>query len=494
MENMRAEEKRTVKQVSANANATQPRSMVLIAMLILATFLNLSLKTTDIMNSIKQESWLTAITNSSIHDVMKSEPKQSPNPYTAASLAANPFLGWAPPLVNSNDTNFSWRSCFYNAKEIPHYENPKTAEGLGLPGCYESPSELGNVPTVNSSWIPDVTMLHTMMTYGKDIKGNPFPPILSKELCEEINDEGSGNVTDENKQCFRESMIQSTAPLYSSGENITINPSNHAGVPGDNVTVSVRPPKVLCLIYTMEVRHATRVRAIRETWAGGCDGFLAFSTVSDPRIPAMHVKHSGKEEYKNMWQKVRSIWKFVGQHYLEQFDWFYIGGDDLFVLPQNLKNYLASLLSKDGSDPKQKGLHHKTGKVYFNTGGGGYALSQAALRKLVTKLDDSMCSPSVTSSAEDTLIAKCLSHLGITVTDTRDNKGRERFHFWSPRTQFQLYKLFPKGKKGWFPNMMKDWGVHEGPQCCAPDSISFHYVKQPAMVRHFHAMIYACKD
>ena len=252
----------------------------------------------------------------------------------------------------------------------------------------------------------------------------------------------------------------------------------------------------------MEVRHATRVRAIRETWAGGCDGFLAFSTVSDPRIPAMQVKHSDKEEYKNMWQKVRSIWKFVGQHYLEQFDWFYIGGDDLLVLPQNLKNYLASLLYKDGSDPKQKGyyvgLHHKSwggAKFYFNTGGGGYALSQAALRKLLTKLDDRMCSPTIKSAAEDTLIAKCLTRLGIGLTDTRDNEGRERFHFWSPKKHFHWSKHSTDNQKAWYgKGAMVEWGMHEGPQCCAPDSISFHYVKQPAMVRHFHALLYACKD
>eukprot|EP00585_Thalassiosira_rotula_P024771 CAMPEP_0196248830 /NCGR_PEP_ID=MMETSP0913-20130531/41427_1 /TAXON_ID=49265 /ORGANISM="Thalassiosira rotula, Strain GSO102" /LENGTH=48 /DNA_ID= /DNA_START= /DNA_END= /DNA_ORIENTATION= len=47
----------------------------------------------------------------------------------------------------------------------------------------------------------------------------------------------------------------------------------------------------------MEAAHSTRIRAIRETWGGGCDGFLAFSTKSDPRLPTIHLEHDGPEEY-----------------------------------------------------------------------------------------------------------------------------------------------------------------------------------------------------
>ena len=87
-------------------------------------------------------------------------------------------------------------------------------------------------------------------------------------------------------------------------------------------------PKIMCMVYTMEVNHATNIRAMRETWAPYCDGFLAFSTANDPRIPAIALPHDGPEEYNNMWQKVRSIWKFVGTHYLDDFDFFFQGGED----------------------------------------------------------------------------------------------------------------------------------------------------------------------
>ena len=75
------------------------------------------------------------------------------------------------------------------------------------------------------------------------------------------------------------------------------------------------------MVYTMKEQHATNIRAIGETWASYCDGYLAFSTANDPRIPAILLPYERSGEYGNMWQKVRSIWKFVGTHYyLEDFD------------------------------------------------------------------------------------------------------------------------------------------------------------------------------
>ncbi|KAL7542287.1 hypothetical protein ACHAXR_011637 [Thalassiosira sp. AJA248-18] len=294
-----------------------------------------------------------------------------------------------------------------------------------------------------------------------------------------------------------------TSNTIPNSDNVTISPWNHSGaVPasatGNQSPITVPAPKVLCLIYTVKNAHSTRIRAIRETWAGGCDGFLAFSTKSDPRLPAIALEHIGPESYGNMWQKVRSIWKFVGMHYLEQFDWFYIGGDDMFVLPNNLRTYLASLAYKDRSDPRSKdyyvGLRQKL-NTYWNTGGAGYALSQATLRKLLTIIDDDVnCYANETTSGEDVRVAKCLNYLGIGLTDTRDANARERFHYFSAGKSFHFDKKASRANK-YFSEFSKEWGeVKNGPDCCAPDSVSFHYVKQPAMMRHLQALLYHCQN
>lgn len=255
---------------------------------------------------------------------------------------------------------------------------------------------------------------------------------------------------------------------------------------------SIRQPKILCMVYTMEVNHTTTIRAMRETWASHCDGFLAFSTASDPRIPAISLPHEGPEAYTNMWQKVRSIWKFVGTHYIDDFDWFFQGGDDLFVLPQNLRNYLRNL---DAEGDHFVGRRFKGyDGTYFNSGGAGYALSRGILRKYVTQgWDHPDCAPHAHTSMEDVMIAQCLSNLfGVGLTDTRDEQGRERFHPFAPGTHLYWQPPGPGEKADWYEEYNREWPVKLGTDCCAPDSVSFHYIKKPAMVRHIYALLYQC--
>ncbi len=103
-----------------------------------------------------------------------------------------------------------------------------------------------------------------------------------------------------------------------------------------------RGARIFCGIYTMEKSHKTNVRATRNTWAKKCDGFIAFSTKTDPEFNAMEIKHEGDESYDNMWQKSRSIWKFIYEHFADQFDFFLLGGDDMFYVIENLRAFLNS--------------------------------------------------------------------------------------------------------------------------------------------------------
>ena len=140
-------------------------------------------------------------------------------------------------------------------------------------------------------------MLHRMLLQGHDSRGRPWPPPLvtptDKELCENIGTFGGQG--DENVVLFDAVPIEAS-PLVMSGEE-------HQEALQKSITDGgSRLPRILCMVYTMESEHATRIRAIRETWAPGCDGFLAFSTKSDPRIPAISLPHEGPEAYENMWQ------------------------------------------------------------------------------------------------------------------------------------------------------------------------------------------------
>ena len=66
------------------------------------------------------------------------------------------------------------------------------------------------------------------------------------------------------------------------------------------------------------------------------------STKTDPSIGTVNIVHEGPEEYKNIWQKVRSMWSYIYDNYYERYDWFHIGGDDMYLLVENLRLYLES--------------------------------------------------------------------------------------------------------------------------------------------------------
>ena len=64
------------------------------------------------------------------------------------------------------------------------------------------------------------------------------------------------------------------------------------------------------------------------------------STKTDKALGTVNIPHEGEEEYNNIWQKVRSMWSYVYDNYYEEYDWFHIGGDDLYLLVENLRLYL----------------------------------------------------------------------------------------------------------------------------------------------------------
>jgi glycoprotein-N-acetylgalactosamine 3-beta-galactosyltransferase len=275
---------------------------------------------------------------------------------------------------------------------------------------------------------------------------------------------------------------------------------------------SEKTPKIMCMVYSMKVNHATNIRAMRETWAPYCDGFLVFSTANDTRIPAISLPHDGPEDYDNMWQKVRSILKFVGTHYLDDFDFFYQGGEDLFVVPQNLKRYLQQMMEDDNKTPEDdyfvgRRFHGSSRLNYFNTGGAGYALSRGTLRKYVNRgWNHTFCSPDRLTSMEDVMLSTCLRRVfGIGLTDTRDDELRERFHHFSPDLLYQWrppadvhrkyqWHALGKGNNEWYLTFNRDWPPQIAEMCCSPSTVSFHYIKQPAMVRHLYALINACDE
>jgi glycoprotein-N-acetylgalactosamine 3-beta-galactosyltransferase len=281
--------------------------------------------------------------------------------------------------------------------------------------------------------------------------------------------------------------------------------------------------RVLCWVNTYHANHEARLRAIKRTWGRKCDKLLFMSDVEDLSVPTVPIVAPPLHEM--LWQKHREIVRMLVKEYGEQhFDWIFKCDDDTFLLMENLKMYLNSadiraipeeeptLLGHrmtlqwwemqrlfepfEDHDPehvaamlKVKQDTKKDGGLLYTPGGGGYAMNWAYLKKLEAAFEEPYCLPNEVVP-DDWAISFCMRHLGVTPLDTRDSEKRERFHQYDPNDLFTRpydenaydHKIFSSiyQENNWFSDHY-GIGWQNGKNCCAPDSISFHYVKPPLM-------------
>jgi len=259
--------------------------------------------------------------------------------------------------------------------------------------------------------------------------------------------------------------------------------------------------KIFCLVYTIEKFH-DRIPAIRETWGPKCDGFMVASTKTDIKLGTVNIPHEGPEEYNNIWQKVRSMWSYIYDNYYEKYDYFHIGGDDLYLIVENLRLYLESeeiqLASNggidlpDGSEDTQTPLF--MGRRFaeggnrdrmFISGGSGYTMNKAALKTLVVDGFPN-CFPHMHTFSEDVMVATCLRKMDILPYDTKDEAGGERYMPFQPGHHL-TYRPPKNPKDDWYSNYSVDckWGIDH----CAAKSVAFHYIKEDLMKR-MHGILY----
>ena len=240
-----------------------------------------------------------------------------------------------------------------------------------------------------------------------------------------------------------------------------------------------------------------------------------------------------------MWNKVVSIWKYTKLHYMDEFDWFYIAGDDTYLIPENLRyflandpivlkkrarrqglyvgrrhrlidiNYIAHVLKEQvklNSFTKMNENHVIELKekpiTFYNAGGPGYVLDSVALEKFAAALmfkDDKIdgCFTNLTISSEDVFTAYCLAKVcDIYPIDTRDVDGLERFHHFEPHTlNMDMNDIIKKfGQK--FYDFWSSSAVNfkSGTNFSAPDTISFHWLSNIVKLFQTHVAIRICKE
>lgn len=88
-------------------------------------------------------------------------------------------------------------------------------------------------------------------------------------------------------------------------------------------------PRIVCMIFTRPAVHATKAKAVLETWAKRCDKALLFTTqemLANDTTDAIRLPIP--EGRQNLWQKAKTAFNYTYQHHLNDGDWFYKADDD----------------------------------------------------------------------------------------------------------------------------------------------------------------------
>jgi hypothetical protein len=292
---------------------------------------------------------------------------------------------------------------------------------------------------------------------------------------------------------------------------------------------------LLCAMYTHS-NQFVQARAMALTWGTQCDGFVAFTNESIPTLGMVYLPHNGPESYGNMWQKTRAIWKYIHQHYAHQYEYFHLGGDDMFLIPQNLKQFLwertrmsGTTINHTSSPPFIAGQWIRQQHRPYVGGGPGYTMNRAALQAYMQVWDQ--CHATTITSSEDRLLSSCLPpHVQFWDTRSLDTaeqlyhdvppqqvydgrapatsnttKQHRRANFHSRNIAYWESLPHPRDliiKKNNDSSTIPIWqpSISEGSfQPVAPKhglaaagtySISFHYIRSMAFIARMHAILY----
>jgi hypothetical protein len=248
--------------------------------------------------------------------------------------------------------------------------------------------------------------------------------------------------------------------------------------------------KILCGTYTYD-KMDYRTQGASETWGWRCDGFLPVSTVTidDPAIRgygSVDVPHYGPEVYNNMWQKTRSILAYMYDNYFDDYEYFYLAGDDTHLIVENLRRYLYTVEQTHNvaREPIYMGMPYTYRTILYNSGGAGYVLNRVALKRLVL-VAFQICHAKNQVSAEDRFVGKCLKSIHIDPLHTVDAQGRQRFLGLHPNDIGRN-----KGMKAFHAEWGRKYGWRTGDDLVSESSITFHMFRTQELMKRHHAIIY----
>jgi hypothetical protein len=209
--------------------------------------------------------------------------------------------------------------------------------------------------------------------------------------------------------------------------------------------------KLFCAIYTYS-GNVNMTNAVGETWGKRCDGALFASDVSSEKTGHFQIPTFSRNGYgyRGMIQRTRAILAYLYDYFLDDYDFFHICGDDVYMIVENMKEFLELKEVRNWESVLGHflfaGFWAHWGNMddgYFYLGGGsGYTLSKRALKAFVEGPLQT-CNPYQEGSAEDVWLSDCARLLSNDFIYTGDVEGRQRYH-QGPIYDPVRYRIFRK--------------------------------------------------
>jgi glycoprotein-N-acetylgalactosamine 3-beta-galactosyltransferase len=169
----------------------------------------------------------------------------------------------------------------------------------------------------------------------------------------------------------------------------------------------VKPKRLFCFILTQANNFDSRTKVIHDVWAKKCDGYRLISHIPDEMREKYKISNSSKEivynnmlileppgmandTYSKLTDKIYLTIQYV-YNFHNDYDWYLKADDDTYIFVENLLKFVSD---KNPSSPVTYGYDFKViVQNGYHSGGGGYLLSNEALKRLGNQLnkDYSFC-------------------------------------------------------------------------------------------------------
>lgn len=138
------------------------------------------------------------------------------------------------------------------------------------------------------------------------------------------------------------------------------------------VLVKKKRLRILCFLTTNPESHSKQAVHITKTWGKHCDKLIFASAKTDINIGAIGLRVTNDNDHN--WGKVKLMMKYIYEHFLDDYDWFFKGDDVSFLMVENLRYLLSSYSTDDPiyfghkfNTPNHKWGYFSGGKLFEKT-------------------------------------------------------------------------------------------------------------------------------